>query len=82
MQTTCCKLLYLSTHRRPDIGFAAATLSHSVPNCWILYWKYGNRTLRYLVGTLGLRIKVGQDSPSATASITGGYNPFGYSNRD
>lgn len=52
-------LLYLSTHTRLDISFAAGIFIRSVASPTRLYWKAWKRILRYFPGILRLGFTVG-----------------------
>lgn len=52
-------LIFLSTKTRPDIAVSTSILARKVSNPTELDWIEGKRVLRYLKGTIDLKLKLG-----------------------
>jgi hypothetical protein len=60
-------LLYLANCTRPDIAFGTQLLSRHCANPMQAHWELGKRILRYLKGTMNVRLCYGSDELHLTA---------------
>jgi hypothetical protein len=62
----CCKVLYLSTHTRPDIAFATNRLCQFLVNPSPTHWKALKHLVRYIAGTADLGLVY---SPGSSVTV-------------